>query len=434
MGRSTEEIHRRLFIAAFRDKDRKTAFDRLRSAGYDVTEGVDPNSVVSEAKAAAPDLIILDHTEESARAANCEQKLASDQETRRMPVLVICGPDEERRAESEPQGVDYLYRPFSAGEFLTRVKAVMRVAYDEVEGGKRPKRDGVTKLYNRFYFDERMEKEIERARRYSRELALVLLDIDGLDNINKSFGHETGDAALRSLADILLAGTRLSDIICRFGGDEFALILPETTSSDAGILAERLRATFSNQVLKSRAGDVMVTASCGVAEYPDHGGDTATIMRMADSALSRARKDGRNRTVLAFSDAPGAAWGGVAVGPTILLVEGNAYNRSVASVVLKAHGYEVIEAADGMTAVALAKSSHPDLVIMDLALNGMSGLDATRKLYAMDETKDIPVVALTSTETPGDIAELVKAGCRGYITKPINTNNLASQIESYIEH
>ncbi len=437
MGRRIEETHRRLFVAAFKGRDRKAVLDRLRSAGYDVIEGEEPNSIVSEVNAAAPDLIVLDHTEKDIQAANCEEKLASDQHTRKIPVLVICGPDEKRRVETEPTGIDHLYRPFSSSELLRRIKADIRVAYDEAEGGKRPKRDGVTKLYNRFYFDERMEKEIERARRYSRELSLVFLDIDGLDNINKSFGHETGDLALRSLADILLAGTRLSDITCRFGGDEFALILPETTGADAGILAERLRLLFSGQVLKSRAGDVVVTASCGVAEYPDHGGDAVTIVRMADSAMCRARKEGRNRTVVAFSDAGEPSWGGAAAGPTILLVEGNAYNRSVASVVLRANGYEVIEAGDGTTALALAKSSHPDLVIMDLGLSGLSGLsglDATRQLYAMEETKDIPVVALTSSETPLDIEELVKAGCRGYITKPIDTNSLASQIEPYIEH
>ncbi len=432
MRRSTQETHRKLFVAAFRETDRKTVLDRLRSAGYEVTEASDQSNIVSEAAAAATDLIIVDHAVEESRTAACEEKLASDQRTRNRPLLIICGRDEEKHSENERTNVDYLYRPFSVGELVTRVKAVMRVVYDEVEGGRKPKRDGVTRLYNRFYFDERIEKEIERARRYNRELSLVLLDIDGLEHINTSFGHETGDTALRSLADILLAGTRLSDIVCRFGGDEFALILPETTSSDAGVLAERLRASFSNRVLWSATGDVVATASCGVAEYPDHARDAATILRMADSAMCKARKDGRNRTAMAFSDAGEASWGGAAAGPTILLVEGNAYNRSVASVVLRASGYEVIEAGDGMTALALAKSSHPDLVIMDFNMNGLSGLDATRQLYAMDETKDIPVVALTRSDTPMSVEELAKAGCRGYITKPIDTNSLAAQIEPYI--
>ncbi len=434
MVRHSGEIHRKLFVAAFGEVDRKTILDRLRSAGYDVTEAVSRDSIVSEAAVAGPDLIILDETVEDTGAAACVQKLAADQRTRNTPVLVICSAGEEKHLGGEQANVDYLWRPFSVDEFIVRVKAVMRVAYDEVAGGKKPKRDNVTRLYNRFYFDERIEQEIERARRYSRELCLVLLDIDGLANINSSFGHVTGDAALRSLADILLAGTRLSDIICRFGGDEFALILPETTSTDAGILTERLRTSFSERVLRSASGDVMVTASCGVAEYPSHARDVATIVRMADSAMCRARKEGRNRTVLAFSDTDDASWGGATAGPTILLVEGNAYNRSVASVVLRASGYEVIEAGDGVTALALAKSSHPDLVIMDFNMSGMSGLDATRQLYTMKETRDIPVVALTGSDSPMDIEELAKVGCRGYITKPIDTNSLAAQIEPYIEN
>ncbi len=121
-------------------------------------------------------------------------------------------------------------------------------------------------------------------------------------------------------------------------------------------------------------------------------------------------------------------------GPTILLVEGNAYSRSMASIVLRASGYEVVEAGDGITALALAKSSHPDLVIVDLNMSGMSGLDVTRQLFAMDETKDIPIVALTKDYSPANIEELAEAGCRGYIRKPIDTNNLAAQIEPYIGH
>jgi len=434
MGRRSEEKHRRLFVAAFEQVDWTTVLDRLRGAGYDVTEASDQSSIVSEAAAAAPDLIIIDHTVEEIRAAAYEEKLASDQRTRSIPVLIINGPGEDKHPGGERINVDHLCRPFSTDEFLIRVKAVMRVAYDEVEGGKKPKRDRVTRLYNRFYFDERIEKEIERARRYSRELSLVLLDIDGLDGINTSFGHATGDAALRSLADILLAGTRLSDIVCRFGGDEFALILPETAGSDAGVLADRLRASFSRHVLRCASGDVMVTASCGLAEYPNHARDAATIVRMADSAMCKARKGGRNQTAVAFSETREASWGGAIEEPTILLVEGNAYNRSMASIVLRASGYEVIEAGDGITALALAKSSHPDLVIVDVNMSGMSGLDVTRQLFAMDETKDIPIVALTKDYSPANIEELAKAGCRGYITKPIDTNNLAAQIEPYIEH
>jgi len=179
--------------------------------------------------------------------------------------------------------------------------------------------------------------------------------------------------------------------------------------------------------------ELVATMSSGVATYPDHARDATTLVRMADSALYQAKQAGRNRSVIAFSDRGGSSWGDVDSGARILLVEGNDYSRSVASVVLRANGYEVIEASDGPTALSLAKSSRPDLVIIDVNLDGMSGLEAARRLVQMEETRCIPVVALTAHDMPGDLEALVRAGCRGYITKPIDTNSLAAQIQSYLQ-
>ena len=314
-------------------------------------------------------------------------------------------------------------------DLLLKVKAMLRVAYAESIATTPRERDDLTKLYNRRYFDERLDKEIERARRYGRKLTCVMLDVDGLQKVNERHGHQAGDGVLRALGDILLSCTRCSDIIARYGGEEFALLLPETAGNDAGVLAERLRQAFAERGL----GELNATVSCGVATYPDHARDAATLVRMADSAVFRAKGDGGNRTVVAFSDEDDTARPEAASGPTILLVEDNDYNRSVASLVLRASGYEVLEAEDGATALSLAKSERPDIVIVDMQLNGSGGLDATRKLVGMDEMKDTPVVALTARDMPADLEALVKAGCRGYIVKPIDTNSLASQVQSYLK-
>ena len=105
----------------------------------------------------------------------------------------------------------------------------------------------------------------------------------------------------------------------------------------------------------------------------------------------------------------------------------------MASLVLRASGYDVIEACDGQMALSLARSAHPDLVLIDIQIEGMDGLEATRQLVELDETKDVPVVALTANNMPKDLEELAEAGCRGYIIKPIDTNNLASQVQAYLE-
>lgn len=101
-------------------------------------------------------------------------------------------------------------------------------------------RDWLTGLYNRRYFEETLSDHIESARRYDRELSLVLLDMDGFKRINDAGGHEAGDEALRRFAGILKLTARKADIVCRFGGDEFAVILPETTQKNALKFAERV--------------------------------------------------------------------------------------------------------------------------------------------------------------------------------------------------
>jgi diguanylate cyclase (GGDEF)-like protein len=323
--------------------------------------------------------------------------------------------------------------PWESARLLARVKALLRVAHVAGARDASEDRDGLTRLYNRRHFDERLEKEIERARRYGRQVTCVLIDVDALADVNERYGHRAGDEIIRSISDILLAETRASDFVARYGGEEFALILPETTGSDAGILSERIRRSAASCAVRSGDADVSVTISCGVASYPDHARDTATLLRMADSAVYQAKSEGRNRTAIAFADAPAGEAGVLQHHAKILLVEENEYNRSVASLVLRASGYDVIEACDGQTALSLARSAHPDLVLIDIQIAGMDGLEATRRIVQLEETRDVPVVAITAKNMPKDLEALTEAGCRGYIIKPIDTNALPSQVQAYLE-
>ena len=328
--------------------------------------------------------------------------------------------------------LDWMDEAAGPEKFLTRVRAMLRVASDAHEDPA-AKRDQLTKVYNRRYFDERLEMEIERARRYGRKVSCVMVDIDEFKQVNATHGHQKGDSVLKILSDVLLSSTRTSDVVSRYGGEEFVVILPEASGDEAAVLGERLRRSFEECGVCFGEGEPVITISCGVATYPDHASDSATLLRMADSAVFRAKSEGRNRCVVAFSDSDDEFESEVGTAGRILLVEGDDYDRSVASLVLRASGYEVLEATDGELGVSLAKSTHPDLVIVDLQLVGMSGLEATRQIIEMEEMKDIPVVALTSGDVPDNLKELARVGCRGYITKPIDTNVLAAQVQLYLK-
>jgi two-component system, cell cycle response regulator len=140
-----------------------------------------------------------------------------------------------------------------------------------------------------------------RARRYNRPLSVIMLDIDHFKSVNDSFGHEVGDHALRLVGSTLSQLFRSTDIVCRIGGEEFAMIFPETSKEDGFALAERARLAIAGIV----PGDPLpreMTISLGVACYPVDGEETEVLYRAADRALYRAKSSGRNRTELAAPD------------------------------------------------------------------------------------------------------------------------------------
>ncbi|HEU0054753.1 MAG TPA: sensor domain-containing diguanylate cyclase [Longimicrobium sp.] len=158
--------------------------------------------------------------------------------------------------------------------------------------------DPLTGCHNRRGFDEVLQLEFARARRYGRPLSLVLLDIDHFKRINDDFGHEVGDHALQRIGRAVRHTFRTTDSACRYGGEEFALIFPETPREEAERLAERLRVLIETLPPNAEVPRSL-TASFGVASFPDDAADIAELIRGADRALYTAKANGRNRVELA---------------------------------------------------------------------------------------------------------------------------------------
>jgi diguanylate cyclase (GGDEF)-like protein len=169
-------------------------------------------------------------------------------------------------------------------------------------------RDPLTGLHNRRFLEETLERELDRARRIKAPLALIMADIDDFKRLNDTHGHDAGDAVLRSVAKALASHVRGSDIACRFGGEEFTLVLPETALDAAFGKTESLRREIAALVL-SHAGQALgtVTMSLGLALFPAHGRDAAGLLQAADMALYRAKRAGRNRTLVSNGGNPAVA-------------------------------------------------------------------------------------------------------------------------------
>ena len=161
-------------------------------------------------------------------------------------------------------------------------------------------RDPLTSLYNRRYLDETLIREVSRAKRKGSPVSVIMIDLDHFKRLNDTFGHAAGDEVLKRFAGILLGGIRREDVACRYGGEEFALILPELEIAQAIERAERLRSQLENLHVEldgHRIGPL--SASFGVAVYPSNGDNGELLMRAADSALYQAKGRGRNRVVTA---------------------------------------------------------------------------------------------------------------------------------------
>ncbi len=156
-------------------------------------------------------------------------------------------------------------------------------------------RDSLTGLYNRRYMDETLEREVSRARREGNPLSLVMLDIDYFKRVNDTHGHQVGDEALRMLAGILLADIRAEDVACRYGGEEFLILLPNMPLDTAIMRAQAWRGAVEGMSVSMGDFNIAFTISLGVAAYPEHGKAPDDLTRCADQALYRAKHEGRNR-------------------------------------------------------------------------------------------------------------------------------------------
>jgi diguanylate cyclase (GGDEF)-like protein len=156
-------------------------------------------------------------------------------------------------------------------------------------------RDGLTGVFNRRHFEARILEELERARRYGLVLSVLMVDIDGFKQLNDEFGHLLGDEVLKQVSALFVQQTRRSDVVCRYGGDELAVLLPETPGPNAAAVAEKLRSLVSAWEFPGVPRPV--TLSTGVAEYPRQGLTRDELIKAADLALYAAKQSGRNQVV-----------------------------------------------------------------------------------------------------------------------------------------
>jgi diguanylate cyclase (GGDEF)-like protein len=252
------------------------------------------------ARSLLPDVILLDLDMPDMDGFEVLAQLKADPPTRELPVIFLSSSAEttDKVKGLDMGAIDFIAKPFELAELKARVRAAIRLRLLIKMLAQRAQVDGLTGLWNRAYFDQRLAQEIASSLRHRQPLALILCDIDRFKTINDTFGHPFGDGVLEELARFMSDG-RAGDVPCRYGGEEFGIIMPGTNADDAFVLADRLRRKIEEARWAGQP-DLTVTASFGAADLARTPEATPVAMvHLADQALYAAKSAGRNRVEVA---------------------------------------------------------------------------------------------------------------------------------------
>jgi two-component system cell cycle response regulator len=290
--------------------DRPSSYERIAAmlGEHAVEVEAEPAEALFRAAEGDYELIIVSLSLENFDGLRLCSQLRSVDRTRHIPILVIADPDSNARlARGLEIGVnDYLVRPLDKNEMLARVRTqIKKKRYaerlrDNVQMSiEAAITDALTGLHNRRYMETHLNALVEQAASHGKPIAVLVLDIDFFKAINDTHGHDAGDDVLREFALRIRKSIRNIDLACRYGGEEFVIVMPETDMGVATMIAERLRRAVAGESFPVQQGMKLlnVTLSIGLATLNDAGDDAAAILKRADQALYRAKRDGRNRVV-----------------------------------------------------------------------------------------------------------------------------------------
>ena len=274
----------------------------LQREGYKVHTAADGEAGLEAVRAHQPDLIVTDVMMPRMDGYELARRVRANPLTRFIPIIIQSAARqnvEDVRLGNEIGVLGYFTDPTDIQQLLARARTLLEFKNYLDSCEEAAFTDHLTGLANRRRFERQLAREVARSRRYGHSFCLLLLDLDDFKGVNDTHGHEAGDDALRAFANVLQSGTRGIDTAARIGGDEMAVILPETDLARGLEAAERLhRAVGSLHV----PGVGRLTASLGLAEFPACARDERELFAAADQALYEAKRQGRNRVCRA----PGA--------------------------------------------------------------------------------------------------------------------------------
>ncbi|HEU5182647.1 MAG TPA: diguanylate cyclase [Candidatus Polarisedimenticolia bacterium] len=294
----------------------------LALQGHDLSIARSGREALERIRSSPPDLILLDVKLPAPEGLEVARALKEDPATRTIPLIVTSvRRDAQTRVECIKLGVeDFVTKPFHWDELDATLQAALekRRLYTALEEAnqrlqaantqlmKLSVTDDRTRLYNDRYLRQRLSEEFKRSMRYGTALSVILLDLDHFKSVNDRYGHEFGDAVLLQFGGILVDNAREIDIVGRYGGEEFLMVLPNTDGIKAAIVGERVRKATEEHLFQVQDQILRITASAGISSIPTNREvrEEEQFLRAADEALYRAKEAGRNKVIVDRASMP----------------------------------------------------------------------------------------------------------------------------------
>lgn len=284
-------MRKKVLVVDDEDDFRNVVMARLETAGYEVSGASGFDEAMGSIRRDPPDLILLDVLMPGVDGFGMKSALNSNPDMASIPVIFLTArSDLASKLKGFRLGVDdYIIKPFDPVEFLARVDSVIKrkEMYDEIS-----MTDAITGLYNTNFFNKQLKIFFGIAKRYSQVFTLAIIDIDDLKKINDTYGHKAGDCILRGFASVAKRVLRQTDIVTRYGGDEFAVILPGVDQSQSLVAMQRLKKEIEKTSFycADDKGKISFSVSVGIAQYGPDIRDEQEMFKLADSRMYDDKK------------------------------------------------------------------------------------------------------------------------------------------------
>ncbi|OAN40832.1 diguanylate cyclase [Chloroflexus islandicus] len=405
----------------------------LRAAGMRVVTTTDPLEAPMLLAEQPPDLILLDVYMPGCNGQELAAVIRQQPENHSIPIVFLSG-ETDRSAQLAvlaQGGDDFLTKPINLEHLVAAISSRIQRARAM---RSLMVRDSLTGLFNHSVTQDLLIREVARARRSNQPLSVVLIDIDHFKQVNDRYGHQSGDRVLKSLARLLRQRLRATDLIGRYGGEEFLIVMPETRAASAAMVIDSLRERFAHIEHQREGEPLRVTFSAGIAEWAQ-GIDASGLVEKADAALYQAKRHGRNQVLIAdaqIGQPPQRrvlplASNRLHNAPVVLVVDDDPDVGRLLQLWLADAGYRVELTHNGFEALQRIAQGGIDVALIDILMPEISGIDVLDNVRQMGPE---PAVIMTTAFGSEQIAvNAIRHGADDYLRKPIDRQELLVVIE-----